>query len=168
MNPVIPLSPELLADIAAVQHIDAVKAILSDVCRITGMGFAAVARVTEHRWIACQVRDDIGFGLNAGEELEVRTTICDEIRVSEEGVAIDDVEQEPMWRTHPTPIMYGFRSYISIPILRADGSFFGTLCAVDPAPRASSLGKVRDVIEDFARDIARELDALSADRVVST
>ncbi|HEX8472359.1 MAG TPA: hypothetical protein VF633_14705 [Brevundimonas sp.] len=34
-------------DIAAVSAIDAVSQILDVVCRITGMGFAAVARVTD-------------------------------------------------------------------------------------------------------------------------
>lgn len=41
------------ADIAAVQDIAAVPRILEVVCRSTGMGFAAVARVTEDRWICC-------------------------------------------------------------------------------------------------------------------
>ena len=164
----LPIDPDLLADIARVQRIDTIKSILADVCRITGMGFAAVARVTEDRWIACQVQDDIGFGLDAGDELEVRTTICDEIRSDSKGVVIDNVGQEPAWNTHPTPIMYGFKSYISVPIIREDGSFFGTLCAIDPAPRETSLSKVRDAIEGFARTIARELDALNAGRVAST
>ncbi|KQS05261.1 histidine kinase [Sphingomonas sp. Leaf357] len=155
------------ADIAAVQHIAAVKSILSEVCRITGMGFAAVARVTEDRWIACQVQDDIDFGLDAGEELEVRTTICSEIRGSGTAVVIDNVASEPRWRTHHTPIMYGFKSYISMPIVRDDGSFFGTLCAIDPAARRSSLNEVRSEIERFARTIAGELDALSADLAAS-
>jgi hypothetical protein len=39
--------------VAAVGRIDAVGRILDVVCRTTGMGFAAVARVTEDRWIAC-------------------------------------------------------------------------------------------------------------------
>ena len=164
----LPLDPDLLADIDRVQHIDTVKSILADVCRLTGMGFAAVARVTEDRWIACQVQDDIGFGLDAGDELEVRTTICDEIRSDNKGVLIDNVGQEPAWNTHPTPIMYGFKSYISVPILREDGSFFGTLCAIDPAPRETSLSKVRDAIDGFARTIARELDSLTSGRVAST
>lgn len=30
--------------------------------------------------------------------------------------------------------MYGFQSYISMPIRRPDGAFFGTLCAIDPRP----------------------------------
>jgi GAF domain-containing protein len=162
-----PLTPNLAADVAAVQRIDSVRTILSEVCSITGMGFAAVARVTDTRWIACQVRDDIGFGLDAGEELEVRTTICDEIRNSGASVYIDHVRDEPAWRTHPTPIMYGFQSYISVPILRADGSFFGTLCAIDPEPRLVSLKTVIATIEQFAARIGRELDAMPGDRLAA-
>ena len=60
------------ADIAAVQGIAAVPRILEVVCRSTGMGFAAVARVTEQRWICCAVRDEIAFGLTPGGELEGR------------------------------------------------------------------------------------------------
>ena len=48
-------------DVQAIQRIDAVTSILEIVCRTTGMGFAAVARVTEERWIACAVKDDIQF-----------------------------------------------------------------------------------------------------------
>ena len=68
------------SDIDAIQRIDAVPRILSVVCRTTGMGFAAVARVTEQRWICCAVRDEIEFGLKPGGELKVETTICHEIR----------------------------------------------------------------------------------------
>jgi GAF domain-containing protein len=156
----LPLPPNLAADVAAVQRIDIVRTILADVCHITGMGFAAVARVTDGHWIACQVQDDIGFGLDAGEELEVRTTICDEIRDSGVTVYIDHVRDEPAWRTHPTPIMYGFQSYISVPIARADGSFFGTLCAIDPEPRPVSLQTMVAMIEEFAARIGHELDAM--------
>jgi hypothetical protein len=50
------------ADVDAIQRIDAVPKILEVVCRTTGMGFAAVARVTDERWICCAVRDEIQFG----------------------------------------------------------------------------------------------------------
>ena len=53
---------------------DAVPQILDVVCRLTGMGFAAVARVTEDRWIACAVRDEIAFGLTPGSELPPTVT----------------------------------------------------------------------------------------------
>jgi GAF domain-containing protein len=147
-------------DIAAVQSIPEVEAILERVCAMTGMGFAAVARVTSDRWIACQLLDQIEFGLKPGDELKIKTTICDEIRESGQGVFIDCVSDDPAWRTHHTPAMYGFESYISIPILLADGSFFGTLCAIDPAPRTGLAGAVAEM-ERMAAEIARELDRIS-------
>ncbi|MEZ0243254.1 MAG: GAF domain-containing protein [Sphingomonas sp.] len=148
-------------DIAAVQSIPEVEAMLERVCEITGMGFAAVARVTADRWIACQLLDKIEFGLKPGDELKIKTTICDEIRASGQGVFIDCVSGDPHWRTHHTPAMYGFQSYISIPIILADGSFFGTLCAIDPAPR-EGLADVVAEMERMAAEIADELDRLSA------
>lgn len=144
------------ADIAAVGVIDAVPKLLEVACRLTGMGFAAVARVTEQRWVACAVRDEIGFGLEPGGELEVVTTICDEIRMSGEAVIIDDVAADPDFRDHPTPARYGFRSYISTPI-RHDGEFFGTLCAVDPAPRALKGSTALKTFELFAELIGLHL-----------
>src|ERR1700685_4784013 len=70
----------LTADINAISRIDAVASILEIVCRTTGMGFAAVARVTKDRWVACAVRDEIAFGLLPGGELGVKKKICEEIR----------------------------------------------------------------------------------------
>lgn len=148
------------ADVIAVQSIPEIEAMLQRVCEITGMGFAAVARVTADRWIACQLLDKIEFGLKPGDELKIKTTICDEIRDSGQCVFIDHVAEDPQWRTHHTPAMYGFQSYISIPILLADGRFFGTLCAIDPNSRSGLSGAVAEM-ERMAAEIAAALDRLS-------
>ncbi|MEX0760541.1 MAG: histidine kinase, partial [Tistlia sp.] len=58
-------------DVAAVARIDIVPTVLEVVCRMTGMRFSAIARVTEERWIACAVRDEIEFGLEPGGELDL-------------------------------------------------------------------------------------------------
>jgi GAF domain-containing protein len=105
-------------DLAKVARIDAVPKILEVVCHTTGMGFAAVARVSEDRWICCAVGDEIAFGLQPGGELPVTTTICDEIRNSGQLVVIDHVSEDENFYGHPTPEMYGFQSYISVPINR--------------------------------------------------
>ncbi|MDF7776731.1 GAF domain-containing protein [Sphingomonas sp. AOB5] len=148
------------ADVAAVQHMPEIEAMLEDVCRATGMGFAAVARVTADRWIACQILDKIEFGLKPGDELKIKTTICDEIRESGRRVYIDHVSGNEAWRRHHTPAMYGFESYISIPIFLADGSFFGTLCAIDPAPSEVSLADLVPLFEQYAAEIAVRLDQI--------
>jgi signal transduction histidine kinase len=151
--------PGLSRDLAAIAGIDAAPMILDIICRTTGMGFAAVARVTETRWIACAVRDDIAFGLKPGGELELRTTICDEIRGSGRAVIIDHVAEDPHFRNHHTPRTYGFESYISMPIMRPNGEFFGTLCAIDPRPARLNRPEVVGMFRLFADLIAFHLDA---------
>jgi len=148
------------ADIDAVQRIDAVPRILQVVCRTTGMGFAAVARVTEQRWICCAVRDEIEFGLKPGGELKVETTICHEIRQSHKAVVIDHVAEDQLFCGHHTPAMYGFQSYISVPIILADGTFFGTLCAIDPRPARLNNPETIETFNLFAELIGSHLNAV--------
>jgi signal transduction histidine kinase len=154
------------ADIDTIGRIEAVPTILQVVCQTTGMGFAAVARVTEGRWIACSVLDQIDFGLKRGGELKVEATICHEIRQAREGVVIDDVSADEVFRGHHTPAMYGFQSYISMPIIRRDGSFFGTLCAIDPRPHRLKTPGIIGMFKLFAELIAFHID--SADRLSSS
>jgi signal transduction histidine kinase len=146
------------AAIAAIARIDAVPMILDVVCRTTGMGFAAVARVTDNRWIACDLLDRINFGLKPGGELKIETTICSEIRRNGEPVVIDHVDLDPRYSQHHTPRLYGFQSYISMPIVRADGSMFGTLCAIDPQPRQLNASATVAMFKAFADLIASHLD----------
>jgi len=153
-------------DIAKVSGISAVPTILDVVSKTTGMGFAAIARVTEDRWITCASRDELAFGLKPGDELKVETTICHEIRQSREPVIIDEVSKDAIYCGHHTPAQYGFQSYISMPIILPDGSFFGTLCAIDPKPRILRTPEVIGMFKLFAELLAFHLDA--ADRVESS
>ena len=146
-------------DLAAIDRIQAVPTILDVVCRTTGMGFAAVARVTEDRWIACAVRDEIGFGLRPGGELKLETTICHEIRQAGKEVVIDHVAEDQTYCRHHTPAMYGFQSYISMPIILADGTFFGTLCAIDPRPARLNNPETIGMFRLFAELIGFHLNA---------
>lgn len=147
------------ADIRAIERIDAVPLILDMICRTTGMGFAAVARVTEDRWIACSVKDSLNFGLKPGGELEIATTICNEIRDSRQGVVFDNAAEDPAFANHHTPRIYGLKSYISLPIILHDGTFFGTLCAIDPKPHRVNTPEIIGMFKLFADLIAEHLKA---------
>ena len=138
-----------------------IKGILEQACRLTQMGFVALARVTEERWIACQALDRIEFGLDPGDELDIKTTICDDIRKSGHEIIIDEVAVDPEWRTHPVPALYGFQSYAALPVVLADGSFYGTLCAIDPQPRALS---ARETVERLTEMAARIGEIISSKR----
>jgi signal transduction histidine kinase len=154
------MTADLGADVASVQRIDSIPRILDVICRTTGMGFAAVARVTEDRWVCCAVRDDIRFGLVPGGELKVETTICHEIRQSHTAVVIENVADDVAFSGHHTPAMYGFQSYISMPIFLSDGRMFGTLCAIDPRPAKLNTPETIGMFELFAELIGTHLGAM--------
>jgi len=153
------MDSDFRADIDAVEAIAAVPTILNVVCRVTGMGFAAVARVTPERWVCLAVNDEIAFGLQPGGELKVDTTICHEVRQARDAVVIDHVAEDEVFCKHHTPAMYGFQSYISMPIFLKDGSFYGTLCAIDPSPRKLKNEGVIGMFKLFAELIAFHLEA---------
>ena len=146
-------------DVATIAAIEAVPTILEVVCRTTGMGFAAVARVTEDRWVACGVRDEIDFGLKPAGELKVETTICHEVRQAGSETVIDHVSSDPAFCNHPTPALYGFESYVSMPITLPDGTFFGTLCAIDPRPHRVNTPEILGMFRMFAQLIGFHVDA---------
>lgn len=118
----------------------------------------AVARVTDSRCMVCAGLDNVDFGLRVGGELKVESMICHEIRQSHDLVVIDDVDDNLQYRDHHTPAIYGLRSYISVPIMRRDGSFFGTLCAIDPAPHKVDNPETIGMFQLFAKLIAKNLD----------
>ncbi|OOG49151.1 GAF domain-containing sensor histidine kinase [Rhodanobacter sp. C01] len=146
-------------DVEAIARIGSVPTILQVVAHTTGMRFAAIARVTDTKWTACAVHDQIDFGLKAGGELALESTICNEIRQHHEPVIFGEASSDPRFSRHPVPKMYGFESYVSIPIFRVDGEFFGTLCALDPLPAKLDDPNVVKTLELFAKLIAAELES---------
>jgi signal transduction histidine kinase len=146
-------------DILAISRISAVPAILQVISNTTGLRFAAVARVTDDSWTACAVLDRINFGLQPGAELDVATTLCHEIHASHETIIISKVSEDARYCDHHTPKIYGFESYVSSPVFRTDGSFFGTVCALDPLPANLPEGTTRAMMESFAKLLAIQLEA---------
>lgn len=151
---------ELLKDLEAIRQIPIVPTMLEVICQTTGMGFAAVARVTEDRWLACSVRDEVNFGLEAGGELQIETTLCNEIRAHRNPIVIDNVAEDPLYKDHHTPKTYGLQSYISIPIILKNGEFFGTLCAIDSKPASVNNSRVINTFKMFADLLAFHLQSL--------
>ena len=152
-------SPASIArDIAAIARISSVPSLLRIVCDNTGMRFAAVARVTDGTWTACAVEDQINFGLLPGGQLDVHTTLCKEARAARQPVVFDHASTDPTYATHHTPRQYNIESYISVPILRPNGEYFGNLCAIDPSPHQLANPKTVSMFQSFAELIGRQLD----------
>ncbi|CAN5285571.1 HAMP domain-containing sensor histidine kinase [soil metagenome] len=156
--PGMPVDAGLLADLRDVANLDIVSSLLKVICETTGMGFAAVARVTANSWIALAVEDQIEFGLKPGGELELNTTLCKEVRESGLAIVIGHASADDQYRHHHTPRLYNIESYISVPILLSDGAYFGNLCAIDPKPADIEQPRIVSLFTLFARLIALQLE----------
>jgi signal transduction histidine kinase len=145
------------ASVEAISRLSVVPRILDAVVRATGMRFAAVARVTETRWTACAVRDDLGFGLKPGGDLVLGTTICDDIRLHRQPVVFGHASEHAIYSKHHTPKHYGLESYASVPIFTVDGDFFGTLCAIDSRPNVLDEDRVAEEMILYGELIASQM-----------
>ena len=143
-----------------VESIQAVQSLLSVVCKTTGMGFSAVARVTDRHWTAMAVHDEVGFGLAAGQSLVLDTTLCTESRAMRQAIVFDHASQDSRYANHHTPRLYGLESYISVPIVLSNGDYFGNLCALDARPNHVSQRHIVEMFEIYAQLIADQLSRI--------
>ena len=146
------------ADIQLLAASGLVTTILETVMLATNMRFAAVARVTEDRWVACRTVDEVNFGLAEGDEIEIQSTFCQSVRLTSQKVLFNDVATDDVYGNHPIAEKFGIVSYASIPIHRSDGSFFGTLCAIDTEPRDVKHQRAVAMFEMFANLIGQSLE----------
>lgn len=145
-------------DVQTVQSIPQIPTIL-DICRrVSGLRYVAVARVTADRWINCASSDRLNFGGGPGQRLDAKETLCQVVRQKGQMITINDAHRETLFDTLQRSAAYGIRSYISVPILRKDGSFFGTLCASDTEPRDIDSDEVTSTFRMFADMISDQLD----------
>lgn len=145
-------------DIALVSHLASVPTILRLICKNTGLGFAAVAKVTDVEWTACAVHDTIGFGLLPGQALDLKTTLCHESRMAGKPIVVDNFSVDPCYAGHITPTTYRLESYVSVPIVLANGTYFGNLCGIDRRIVKVSDPATLELFELFASFIALQLD----------
>lgn len=72
-------------------------------------------------------------------------------------LVIDQASTDPKYCEHITPRMYGFESYLSFPLFRPNGEYFGTLCALDPLPAQVTDEKTTATMTLFAQLISLQL-----------
>lgn len=145
-------------DIELMAKSQIIGTILQTVVLATRMRFAGVARVTEDRWVACRTVDDLNFGIREGDEIEINSTFCRTVRQTSEMIIFSDAAAEAAYRNHPVATAFGIVSYASVPIFRGDGSFFGTLCAIDTEPRDIKNDRTIETLKMLADLVGQTLE----------
>jgi len=143
--------------VAEVQAISAVPDIMQTLAGLTGLRLICIAHVTEASWTACAILDRLGLGMKPGDQIDVTTTLCEDVRNTGVAIVIDSVDESPVYRSHPIPLMYGFKSYFSLPLFRPCGAYFGTLCGLDPQPASLNDTTTVTTMRLFAELISKQL-----------
>ncbi|MCA1596183.1 MAG: GAF domain-containing sensor histidine kinase [Chloroflexi bacterium] len=71
---------------------------------------------------------------------------------------MNEASADPRFCSHPGLLHFGIESYIAVPLMRRDGSYFGTLCALDSRPAQLSEQSF-EIFRLLAQLIAFELEA---------
>ena len=102
------MNPLIEKDIQTIQSIEAVPHIMKMLSDATGLRFICIARVTEVKWTTCAVLDLVDFNLNPGDELDITTTFCSQVRRSTQPIVIEHAQKDAHYSKSEIPIMYGF------------------------------------------------------------
>jgi len=105
------------------------------------LGFALwlVTRVEGGQWVIEHARDE-GYGVEAGDAFRFEDTYCSRMVDGQGPHFAAEASAVPCYAEPAIGKELPIASYIGVPLRRADGSLFGTLCAIDPAPRPPSVG----------------------------
>jgi len=152
------MDPTIEKDVAAFSRIAAVNMILETLQKLTGLRLSIVVRVDDNSWTACAVVDNLNFGLNPGDQLELSTTYCNTARENAAPLIVKHASQNDDFKDHPGFTVYGVESYIAVPLYRQNGECFGVMCALDLEPKEFSEELV-STFELFANLITYEFEA---------
>ena len=146
-------------EIFLIAEIEAMSNVLESATRLTGMRFAAISHMTETHWTACAVRDELQFSINVGDSLDIEKTLCGALRINPRPIIIESISNDSDCLGHDFPKLYGFESFVSLPIVFLDGSLFGSLCMLDYLPKRNDDPRVVDILTGIVRlfSIALEL-----------
>jgi len=151
-------SQDIVRAVAAIGRIDAVPTLLKVLCEMTGLRFAAVARVTGTTWTACAVRDDLSLGVKPGGQLAFMASFGVDAQTARVPIVIEQAKMAPA--RHGTALR-SMKSFISVPIIVSNGRYFGTLCALDSKLASLDEPRILSMFKEFAALIASQLEQQS-------
>jgi diguanylate cyclase len=125
------------------------RAVLDFLHRRFGFALWMLTRVEGNDWIILQ-SEDHGYGVKPGRVFRWSDTVCHEMVRGAGPRIAPDTSVVPAYAAAPVGRQVPIQAYIGAPLTNADGSLFGTLCAVDPHRQPASIVKESELIELLA------------------
>lgn len=116
-----------------------------------------VTRTEGDDWIVLAAQDR-GYGVEPGQVFRWRDSYCSRMVKGEGPNIAPDASKVAAYIDAPINGQIPIGAYIGLPLVRANGDFFGTLCAVDPEPQPVSICEELPLIRHHARLLNTILD----------
>ncbi|MGW8393053.1 sensor domain-containing diguanylate cyclase [Pseudoduganella sp. HUAS MS19] len=104
-----------------------------------------VTRTDGKDWIVL-FADDHGYGVKPGQAYSWAETLCSRMAEGQGPHIAPDVANEPAYAQAPITDHITIGAYVGVPLRRADGTLFGTLCAIDPEPQPERIREDKDMV----------------------
>lgn len=123
-----------------------------------GFDLWMVTRTEGNDWIVLQTNDQ-GYGVKVGDVFSWTDSFCSRM-VKGEGPRIAPRSDEvAVYAAAPIGQQVKIGAYVGVPLINEDGSLFGTLCAIDPAPQPPTIQQELPLVELLAQLLSRILHA---------
>lgn len=137
---------------------DAGQAVLKFLHQHFGFNLWMITRVEDNNWIVLQ-SEDHGYDIQPGQVFEWANSFCCHMVEGKAPRIAPRSEEIPLYATAPINQQVCIKSYIGQPLLKEDGSLFGTLCAIDPETKSEAIVQDMAVVELFGKLLSSILQA---------
>ncbi len=123
-----------------------------------GFDLWMVTRTEGENWIVLQAEDH-GYGVHDGAVFRWADSFCSQMVLGRGPCIAPSAMEVPAYATAPIGNVVDIGAYVGVPLTLEDGSLFGTLCAIDPAPQPEEIAEDLTLIEMISRMLSTILHA---------
>lgn len=126
------------------------RAVLNFLHDYLDLDLCMMTRVDGEDWIVLQAGDN-NYGVEDGDVFVWADSFCSRMVVGDGPRIAPDAMKIENYQKAPIAQQISIGSYVGVPVLKANGELFGTLCAVDPDTKDDSLGEKQAMVELLAQ-----------------
>ena len=142
---------------ATFQSFVAAQAVLKHLRQHLGFQLWMVTRTEGQDWTVLQAEDH-GYGVTEGQVFKWEDTFCSRMVRNQGPRIVPNVADVPAYAAAPLAAQVPIGAYVGIPLVREDGSLFGTLCGIHPSRQPQTVEAELPLVELFGRLLSTILD----------